>query len=84
MNREIIRLKCVLLGDENTGKSSLLKRFVESNHSKKVVFVSEYFSYKDSELSKNKVIRTIPIDLSDKNKKSSPNGNKLYQICGTT
>lgn len=63
---------------------NLLKRFVESNHSKKVVFVSEYFSYKDSELSKNKVIRTIPIDLSDKDKKSSPNGNKLYQICGTT
>ena len=30
MNREIIRLKCVLLGDENTGKSSLLKRFVDN------------------------------------------------------
>tara|TARA_B110000971_G_scaffold133699_1_gene136803 strand:+ start:6063 stop:6671 length:609 start_codon:yes stop_codon:yes gene_type:complete len=37
MNREIIRLKCVLLGDENTGKSSLLKRFVDNKFTEKSV-----------------------------------------------
>lgn len=61
----------------------LLKRFVNCNLSKKVAFVSEYFNYTDKDLSKNKIIRTIPIDLSDKDKKSSPNGNRLYHICGT-
>ena len=61
----------------------MLKRFVDCNLSKKVAFVSEYFNYTDKDLSKNKIIRTIPIDLSDKDKKSSPNGNRLYHICGT-
>ena len=30
MSNEIIRIKCVLLGDENAGKSSLLKRFIDN------------------------------------------------------
>ena len=57
--------------------------FLDIELSKKVAFVSEYFEYTDKDLSKNKLIRTIPKELSDNDKKSSPNGNKLYQICGT-
>ena len=70
---------------EFKGKFSedLLKRFVNCDLSKKVAFISEYFDYQDKDLSKNKIIRTIPINLSDQEKKSSPNGSKLYQICGT-
>ena len=70
---------------EFKGKFSenLLKRFLDIELSKKVAFVSEYFEYTDKDLSKNKLIRTIPKELSDNDKKSSPNGNKLYQICGT-
>lgn len=70
---------------EFKGKFSedLLKRFVDCDLSKKVAFISEYFDYQDKDLSKNKIIRTIPINLSDQEKKSSPNGSKLYQICGT-
>tara|TARA_E500000178_G_C17034463_1_gene762541 strand:+ start:1095 stop:2426 length:1332 start_codon:yes stop_codon:yes gene_type:complete len=61
----------------------LLKRFLDCDLSKKVAFISEYFKYEDIDLSKNKVIRTVPISLSDQDKKSSPNGSRLYQICGT-
>ena len=62
----------------------LINRFIKIDLPKKVIFVSEYFDYKNKDLIKNKIIRTIPIKLSDPDKKSSPNGNKLYQICGTS
>lgn len=70
---------------EFKGKFSedLLKRFLDIKLNKKVAFVSEFFKYQDNDLSKNKIVRTIPINLSDQEKKSSPIGSKLYQICGT-
>ncbi len=71
---------------EFKGKFSeeLLNRFINIKLPKKVIFVSEYFNYQNRDLIKNKIVRTIPISLSDQDKKSSPNGNKLYQICGTS
>jgi len=61
---------------------NLLERFIKLDLPRKVIFISEYFNYTNKDIIKNKIVRTIPKNLSDTDKESSPNGSKLYQICG--
>jgi GR25 family glycosyltransferase involved in LPS biosynthesis/uncharacterized protein (DUF1919 family) len=60
---------------------NLLERFIKLDLPRKVIFISEYFKYTNKDIIKNKIVRTIPKNLSDADKESSPNGSKLYQIC---
>lgn len=54
-----------------------LDRFYKCNLSKKVVFLSDYCSFKDKFSAK-----IIPSEFCNSEKKCCPEGNKLYKICG--
>lgn len=62
--------------------SELLERFYKCNLNKKVVFLSEFCSYKDKFLDKKFGAKIIASKFSDNKNKCCPVGEKLYQICG--